>query len=187
MQKSSRKFMIMLRLFGTGGGDMKIKYEKEIVKICKPYAGIIKKLKKLRVIKTKKVVSELGEYYASKVLKLNLKENPVKKGYDAIDKKGKRYQIKTRIKDKTAYTLTGGFKNLDNKPFDYFLYVVLDTDFSLLLIYKIYPSIVKKYLNKRDRTFTFSHKKMKLHKNKIKEIYYKKELSLKNANPLLPL
>ena len=49
-----------------------------------------------KIIKSKRVVGDLGEYYASKKLNLTLNNNNSEKGYDAIDENGDTYEIKTR-------------------------------------------------------------------------------------------
>ncbi len=64
---------------------------KEIKSLLNEYTRIIEKLRKNDVIKTGKVVADYGEYIASKKLSLKLESNPVNKGYDAKDKKGRKY------------------------------------------------------------------------------------------------
>ena len=64
----------------------------EIEKFGKIYNKLIQE----NIIKTKRVVGDLGEYYAAKQLSLTLNTNFSEKGYDAIDENGETYEIKTR-------------------------------------------------------------------------------------------
>lgn len=62
----------------------------------KKFGKIYNKLIQENIIKSKRVVGDLGEYYAAKQLSLTLNTNFSEKGYDAIDKNGETYEIKTR-------------------------------------------------------------------------------------------
>ncbi|MBK6819429.1 MAG: hypothetical protein IPG85_07430 [Bacteroidetes bacterium] len=48
------------------------------------------------IIRSKRVVGDIGEYYACKKLNLVLCNNKIQKGFDAIDINGNTYEIKTR-------------------------------------------------------------------------------------------
>ena len=69
--------------------------ENQMIEI-KKFGRIYNKLIQKNIIKSKRVVGDLGEYYASKQLNLNLNSNNSEKGYDAVDKNGETYEIKTR-------------------------------------------------------------------------------------------
>jgi len=79
----------------------------------------------------------LGELYACEVLGLKLVENPIQKGYDAEDKDGRRYQIKTRCSIKGSKVnprgRIGKFRDLN---FDYALLVLLDDKYDLKEIWE---------------------------------------------------
>jgi hypothetical protein len=62
----------------------------------KKFGRIYNKLIQENIIKSKRVVGDLGEYYASKQLNLILNSNNSEKGYDAVDKNGETYEIKAR-------------------------------------------------------------------------------------------
>ena len=70
--------------------------DKEIRKLLNKYTHIIEKLKKAKVIRTGKVVADYGEYIVSKRLNLKLANSSVNKGYDAVDVRGNKYEVKTR-------------------------------------------------------------------------------------------
>tara|TARA_B110000196_G_scaffold278951_1_gene258258 strand:+ start:321 stop:1181 length:861 start_codon:yes stop_codon:yes gene_type:complete len=64
----------------------------EIKKFGKIYNELIQK----KIVKSKRIVGDLGEFYASNKLNLTLNINNSEKGYDAVDKNGETYEIKTR-------------------------------------------------------------------------------------------
>jgi len=70
--------------------------EDDLMLEIKKFGKIYYKLIKENIIKSKRVVGDLGEYYASKKLNLTLNTNNSEKGYDALDKNGETYEIKTR-------------------------------------------------------------------------------------------
>lgn len=87
--------------------------------------------------------------YAEKVIskKLHLKlVNCSTRGYDALDKLGKRYQIKARrIIAKNSSRQLGVIRNLDARYFDFLLVGIFDSSFSLRELWKIPYSRIKKY------------------------------------------
>jgi hypothetical protein len=101
------------------------------------YRDIINKLKEIGVIRTGKVVSDYGEYVASKKLRLKLANSSVNKGYDAIDKNNKKYEIKTR--KATAWNRPKIFpiKQEQLESADYLVYVEFDDDWELVKLLKI--------------------------------------------------
>ena len=54
------------------------------------------KLQNEGIIRSRRIVGDLGEYYASQILNLKLNENKNEKGVDAYDTNGIKYEIKTR-------------------------------------------------------------------------------------------
>lgn len=78
------------------------------------------------------ITSEVGEYKASQLLKLERAPGNINEGFDAIDPKGKRVQIKSRICH-SSQERTGVFKNYS---FDYALLVLLSDDYEVTEIYK---------------------------------------------------
>ena len=70
--------------------------ENDIMLEIKKFGKIYNKLIQENIIKSKRVVGDLGEYYAAKQLILTLNTNFSEKGYDAVDEDGETYEIKTR-------------------------------------------------------------------------------------------
>ena len=68
-------------------------------------AEALKSLKNKNIIRTKNLVGDLGEYYCKEYFGLTLEENAVNKGFDAIDKEGKKVEIKiwTRVSELSEF------------------------------------------------------------------------------------
>ena len=83
------------------------------------------------------ITGEVGEVLACHQLKLKLPCNPRSTGYDAIDKHGKRVQIKTRRSEGEGLPRNVGRSSSFSKhEFDYALLVLLDHDYSLCEIWR---------------------------------------------------
>jgi hypothetical protein len=101
------------------------RYKKyKIAKTLKKYLDTRNKLKRLGIIRSEgSVVGDYAEWYVAEWFGLKLADSMVTAGYDAIDDRGKTYQIKARLvdspNDRTAFV----FKKTDN--FDYFVPVLI--------------------------------------------------------------
>lgn len=129
----------------------------QLKKIKEGFDGLVS----LKVIRTNKIVGDLGEYYASKRLNLELVDKKNNKGFDAKDNEGKKYEIKTRWSpNKYTYrTLFGSFSNSDRFPFDFLVCVNLNPYFEPISIIKFPYKLVMNNLDSRNR---FSLKKGQL-------------------------
>ena len=105
-------------------------------------------LKRLGIVRTTDLEGDIGSHYAKQKLKLKL-ASVNQKGYDAQDKYGKKYEIKTR-RSPDSDTLRTQFSKVLNKNFDFLITVNLDYDYSLLLMVKI-PYNVAMDLAKRNQ------------------------------------
>lgn len=110
------------------------------------YSDIIKELKARKIIRTKNVLGELGEYLAIQYYNNTpglpkLQVAPVgTKNIDAISRDGDRYSIKATSSNMTG-VFTGVDFDSDGLPLkQYFEYVIIcrfDDDFQLLNIYQV--------------------------------------------------
>ena len=75
----------------TSGND-----DETVKKLLIDYSAIILKLKKHGVLRTNRLVSDVGAFFVCKRLGLSRVSNPVELGYDALDDKGLKYLIKAR-------------------------------------------------------------------------------------------
>jgi len=67
-------------------------------------------------------------------------------GFDAIDSKGIRYQIKgRRLHPSNSSRQLGVIRNLAEKKFNFLVVVLFDKDFSILVAYKIPHHLIDKY------------------------------------------
>ena len=111
--------------------------DKEIKKLLNKYTHIIEKLKKAKVVRTGKVVADYGEYIVSKRLNLKLASSSVNKGYDAVDIKGNKYEVKTR--KATAWNKPTIFPVNPNQlsTIKFLIYVEFDNKWNLVKLLKI--------------------------------------------------
>ncbi len=110
---------------------------KKVKKLLGQYTHIVEELKNMGVIRTGKVVADYGEYIVSKKLKLKLVDNPTNKGYDAIDKNGRRYEIKAR--KATSWNKPSLFPARKNQlsKVDFLVYIEFGNNWDLVRLLKI--------------------------------------------------
>lgn len=95
------------------------------------FARTYQQLKDNGIIRSMRVVGDIGEYYACKRLNLILSENKVEKGIDAKSKKGITYEIKTRrvYESDRRVSETRRLNGLVGKHAKYLIVVVFDRSF----------------------------------------------------------
>lgn len=114
--------------------------------LLKTYSEIITELRRRNVVRSSNnLTSDYGEFIAARFMKLELSKNS-NKGYDAIDKKGIRYQIKSRrVTRFNKSKQLGVIRNIKSNPFDFLVVVIFEEDFSIKEIWKIPLSNVIKH------------------------------------------
>ena len=97
----------------------------------------------------------IAEIYVARILNLKLVEKTNTFGYDAVDEKGLRYQIKNR-----------SAKNIDinNFNFDFLILINLDDMYQIKGIWSLASEKVKEICSYRE-----NHKKYQVTQNKFKE------------------
>ena len=123
--------------------------EKEIRKLLLQYNRVLNKLYDGGVIRTSKLVSEYGEYVVCKKLGLERTKSTVAIGYDAVDKWGKKYEIKARKENEQNRPTLFPISDIQLKKSDYIVYVGFATDWTLEKLLKIPTKILKPYKNMR--------------------------------------
>lgn len=110
------------------------------------YASLMNELLDRELIRTtNNPVADYGEYVVTKKLNLELVKNS-QKGYDAVDSKKKRYQIKARRQtERNNSTQLGVIRNIKKKPFDFLVAVIFNSDFSVKAMWKMPIGIIEKY------------------------------------------
>ncbi len=92
------------------------------------------------IIRTTKIVAEIGEYYAAKEYGLQLATNTVQKGYDLIDGDGIKYQVKCRRRFDNRYRKSrniGLIRGLQKEGYDVAIIVEVGEQFELVQIFSI--------------------------------------------------
>ncbi len=130
---------------------MKNKHEKLLKRLDEKsllslYGDLMEELRKRGVIRSSNnPVADYAEYIVASKLGLKLQTGS-NKGFDAKDKKGLRYQIKSRrVTAHNKSLQLGVIRNLKDKPFDYLVAVIFNSDFSINEIYKIPFKVIKEY------------------------------------------
>jgi hypothetical protein len=96
----------------------------------------------------------IAELYVARELDLELVDNVNRKGYDALDKSGKRYQIKSRNAQNV---------DLNNFEFDFLVLVNLDQGYHLIGIWCMDKDKAQTVFTLRDK-----HNKYQATQNKVK-------------------
>lgn len=109
------------------------------------------------------ITSEIGEYKASRLLNLTRADGNINKGFDAVDKAGKKVQIKSRIFIRKQER-TGQFSNFD---FDYAVLVLMSSEYEVLEIWKASRRKIKGEIERQ------AYKRPSLSINKFKSIALK--------------
>jgi hypothetical protein len=75
------------------------------------------------------ITGEIGEVFVCKKFKLKLLQDPLSVGYDAIDNKGKHYQIKSRRAVNWERRYLGKVGKFSKHKFDYAVLVIMDKEY----------------------------------------------------------
>lgn len=115
-------------------------------KLFSIYGELMKELLVRGLIRTtNNPVADYGEYVVAKKLRLKLADNSFK-GYDAVDSKNKRYQVKARRQtERNQSTQLGVIRNIDDKPFDFLVAVIFNSDFTINAMWKFPISIIERH------------------------------------------
>ena len=118
------------------------------------YVSLRINLKKFGVIRTNRdIISDYGEWIAANLLKLKLVPSGVQKGYDATDKKGRKYEIKARTQTKgyPAYH----FRQVTPQEFDFAVFVEFNQHLYPRMIAVVPYIICKQHIKRASRDFRF--------------------------------
>jgi len=102
-----------------------------IVKELNAFGKLFIDLQKTGLVSSRRIVGDIGEYYACNELGLVRNTNNVEKGFDAKDTNGKTYEIKTRrvYESGRRKSKTRRLNNLVDKTADFLIVVVIDHSF----------------------------------------------------------
>ena len=105
----------------------------EIKELLKLQATVIDELKKRGVVRTRNnPVGDYTEWLVAKSLCLELADNSAA-GYDAIDEKGARYQIKgRRITAENKSRQLSAIRNYEGNEFDYLVAIIFNEYYDII-------------------------------------------------------
>jgi len=115
----------------------------QIKALLRKYTEIISTLRTEGVIKTSKVVADYGEWLVAQKLNLQLVDSPINKGFDALDNKGEKYEIKTRKETAWNSPKNSPVSAAKIQNADFLICVELDNDWNIKYILKIPSKEVK--------------------------------------------
>lgn len=109
----------------------KIKVDVKIKSAINDFALAYKALQENKIIRSKRIVGDIGEFYACQKLNLIISEKLNEKGVDAKDKNGTTFEIKTRRVYESGRRIseTRRLNNLDGKSADFLIVVIIDRCF----------------------------------------------------------
>jgi hypothetical protein len=95
------------------------------------FAQVYNELQKSGIARSKRIVGDIGEFYAARQMNLQLVENLTNKGIDAVNDSGLTFEIKTRrvYESGRRNSRTRRFNNLIGKSADYLIVVTLNRSF----------------------------------------------------------
>lgn len=127
---------------------MKNKSNEELLE---EYSKILDTLIHRKVLRTRNnPVADYAEYLVKERMKCKLEPNS-KSGYDAVDPKGKKIQIKSRRwNDKRQSRHLGIIRNLNEHKFDYLIAIFFDNEFNVKEAYKMNHNTVVKHAKNND-------------------------------------
>ena len=161
--------------------DLKKLSDEALMQLISPSSNVIKQLKNRKIIRTKNIVGEIGEYYAIKFYnKLKNLPNltlapPGVKNVDALSRDGEIYSIKCIS---SLNGTTGSFWDPEsieknNQKFHFLIIVILDENYGVEKILELTWEDFMKYkkYNKRMNNYNISITKTII--NQVKIIYEK--------------
>ena len=110
------------------------------------FADILDELKQRKAIRTRNnPVADYAEWLVVQSLTLSLEPNN-RAGYDAINEREERFQIKSRRLDLSNKSRQlSVIRNLEAKEFDYLVGILFEKDFTVKEAYIIAHELIKKY------------------------------------------
>ncbi|MEE8167453.1 MAG: hypothetical protein V3T58_01105 [Candidatus Hydrothermarchaeales archaeon] len=119
--------------------DNKLQQLKVVISLLEKYNKIEEKLKELKIVRTRKVISEVGEWYVSILFNCKINTNPSEKGFDCIDPEtGKKIEIKTIRKSESnpiGYRLSKD--KVERQIFDELIILRLGDNFRIRQLFKL--------------------------------------------------
>jgi hypothetical protein len=114
------------------------------------------------------ITGEVGEILVCHALGLQLVKDPRTEGFDAVDGRGSRIQIKARRGEKTDLPkVSGRLSRFSKHQFDYALLGILSRDYKLVEVWKANYTTLKPIIGKHKR----ANPTIRQFKNAGKQVY----------------
>lgn len=131
-------------------------------------------LKALGILRSGRLIqADYSEWLVSKILNIQLSENPVEKSFDAVDENGKKFQIKSRIVKNLDDNTSFDFQRFGK--FDYLVSVFFTPRYDLVGLLKVPISAVKALSNKNKRRYSFRINQKILSDERVEKLIWKKD------------
>ena len=129
-------------------------------------------LEQLGILRTKRLLqADYSEWLVAEWLDLKLLDNPVAKGFDAKDSKGRKYQIKGRVVQALGDNTSFDFKTLRNK-FDFLIGVMFSPDLRVLGLIRVDYDTVKELANKNRGRYSFRLNQPALNDPRVEKLFW---------------
>jgi len=112
-------------------------------------------LRKLGILRTERSLqADYAEWLVARLLRLRLADNPVEKGVDAWDAKGRSHQVKSRLVRDLRTSTSFDFRS-DELTFHFLVAVFLTPDLELLAVVRVPRKAVLDLGFRNERRFSF--------------------------------
>ena len=128
-------------------------------------------LKELDILRSDRTLQgDYAEWLVAEYLGLELSENPVQKGFDAVDADGTTYQVKSRIVSDLRSNTSFDFSDID-AHFDYLIGVFFDSTFNALDMIKVPYEVVRELGTQTTKRFNFRWNKSTADDPRVQRIF----------------
>lgn len=132
-------------------------------------------LKKMGILRSERSLQgDYAEWLIEEMLCLNLTPTTIQKGYDAKDKYGRTYQIKSRLVKTLNSNTSFDFREIEAK-FNFLICVFFSPTFELLGVVRVPYKVVKELRRENEQRFSFRWNRKIAGDRRIKKIFWKED------------
>ena len=157
---------------------MKKKFEekKELAQhYIQSYLAARQGLRKTGILRSERSLQgDYAEWLVGEMLGLKLTPSTIQKGYDAKDKYGHAYQIKSRLVKSLNSNTSFDFRKIEAK-FNYLICVFFSTTFELLGVVRVPFKVVQELKRENEQRFAFRWNRKIAGDGRIRKIFWKTE------------
>jgi hypothetical protein len=114
---------------------------------------------------------DYAEWVAAQLLDLELAASGVQKGYDAVDKQGRKYQIKARLVSDLSTSTSFDFRSAE-LDFDYFVGVFLSPTLDLLGVIRVPHEVVQEIGRTNQSSFRLRWTRQSASDTRIERLFW---------------